>query len=206
MSARRATRIVAVLGSMVLTLVLTAPPSVAGRTVVTTEETSWGPLFYENIVTGGADPDDALILFTGLTVQQSCEGEDVTATLRIRTKGEPPQAGATIAERFVTRAPFYVYEATGGDAVQFEQHVCETLAGGGAAPDPIATGQGVVKARVDVAFNGAGVPEDAWTVNGAKGTVVTTDGERWAVRGEAELTLSPVFSVDHVSFDILNRR
>jgi len=44
-----------------------------------------------------------------------------------------------------------------------------------------------------------------WARNAAQGTLKTADGETLVVRGVAELTLSPVFTVDHVSAEIINR-
>lgn len=206
MPARSMASRIAALGAGLLVIASLASTSAAASTAVTTEEASWAPLFYDNIVTGGDDPLSTLILFTGVSVEEACASDGPPATLRIRTQGEAPADGATIVERMVTRAPFYVYEGAGLDSVEFLDAVCGSLATGGDAPTPLATGSGLVKRQVEVTFRGASATEDATDVNSAVGVVRTTDGERWAVRGEAELTLSPEFSVDHVAFEIRNRR
>ena len=204
MRTRPLIKTLAIASATTLALGLTAAPSQAARTVVTTEEQPW-TLFYDNVVTD-ADPNNTMILYTGASVGEECAGDLPTVKVRSRAKGEEGAAGATLVERFVTRATFYVYEGNDLDAVEFFDQVCASLSTGGEAPTPIATGRGLVKRRVDVAYNGAAGAPDVTDVNSAVGVVRTTDGQRWAVRGEAELTLSPDFSVDHVSFDIRNRR
>ena len=122
----------------------------------------------------------------------------------MRLHGEPPEEGATQNERFVTRGDFHLYDGSGLDAVEYAAEVCATLAVGGEAPEPVALGSGTVQSMVDVLFRGGAAPPDVTTANTAVGVVETTDGERWALRGEAELTLSPEFSVDHVDLEIRN--
>lgn len=201
MTVRIASRAIAAIGAGVLTAALLAPPSQA-RADVTTEEVSWS-FFYDDIVTG--DGSNTLILQTGARVEQTCT-EEPTTTLRIRTKGVPPADGAMTVESFVTRGEFYVYEGNGLDGVEFYDLVCSTIEAGGEAPEPVATGSGLVKAKTETLYNGESAPPDVSTANSAVGVVWTAEGERWVVRGEAELTLSPSFNVDHVSFEILNQR
>lgn len=205
MLAHSVARLVAVLGTMVLAIGLMASPSHSAPTKVTTEERAWAPLFYDNIVTGGDDPANTLILFTGVTVEQTCAEDFGAGTFLIRTQGEPPTEGARVVERLVTRAPFYVYEGNGLDSVEFLDEVCPALADGGPPPTLLARGHGLVRQRISSEFHGDSAP-DVTDDNSAVGVVRTTDGSRWAVRGEAELTYSPEFSVDHVAFKIRGRR
>ena len=201
MAVRFVARVTAVLGATALALGLVAAPSQA-RTVVITEEVPWA-FFYDDIVTG--DGVNTLILYTGGSVEDECTADYPTTTLRIRLAGEPPQEGATQQERFTTRGDFHLYDGGGLDAVEYAAQVCATLEAGGEAPTPLAVGTGTVRATVDVAFRGA-APPDVTTVNTAVGVVTTTGGATWAVRGEAELTLSPEFSVDHVDLEVRNLR
>lgn len=55
-------------------------------------------------------------------------------------------------------------------------------------------------------FHGDQAPPDGTIVNRAVGVVRTAGGKRWVVCGQARLTLSPEFSVDHVAFKIRGRR
>ena len=127
-----------------------------------------------------------MILYTGASVAEDCADDLPTVTVRTRTKGEPPADGATVVGRAVVRAPFYVYEGNGLDAMEFRGQVCASLEAGEAAPNPVATGKGLVKRSVDATHHGdAGAP-DVTDINSAVGVVRTTEGERWAVRGEAE--------------------
>jgi len=199
-----ARRLAAIATAGLLTAGLTAPAASAlrpgpaeHRTQVTTEERPWN-LFYDNIVTG--DKSSTLILYTGASLKEHCTKNYPTETFRIKTKGAAPADGAKVVERMVTRGAFYVYDGGGLDAVQLIEQACA-----GTVPEPVATGRGVVHQRINVAFRGD-VEPDVTDVNGVLGVVRTTLGKRWIVRGKAELTLSPEFSVDHVSFDILNRR
>ncbi len=152
MRTRPLIKTLAIASATTLALGLTAAPSQAARTVVTTEEQPW-TLFYDNVVTG--DGANTLILYTGASVGEECAGDLPTVKVRSRAKGEEGAAGATLVERFVTRATFNVYEGNGLDAVEFFGQVCASLSTGGEAPTPIATGRGLVKRRVDVAYNGA---------------------------------------------------
>lgn len=174
-------------------------PVTAPRTQVTTQERPWN-LFDDDIVTGTGG--NTLILYTGASVEEHCVDDYPTATFRIRAKGDAPADGATLVERLVTRGPFHVYEGDGLDAVELIQEVCAS----GDAPEPVATGAGRVHQRIDVAFCGDSAAPDVTDVNGAVGVVRTPEGQRWVVRGAAKLTLSPEFSVDHVSFEVRNAR
>ena len=201
MTVRFVARAAAVVGTTALTLGLLAAPSQA-RTDVTTEEVPWA-FFYDDIVTG--DGANTLILYTGGSVEEECTTDYPMATLRVRVHGEPPDEGATQDERFVTRGDFHVYDGGGLDAVEYAAQVCAAIEAGGTAPTPIAVGSGTVQATVAVVFRGAAAPPDVTSTNTAVGVVETQDGERWSVRGEAELTLSPEFSVDHVDLEIRGR-
>lgn len=195
-------RLAATAGAAALVVGLVAPPSQAApsqaaRVVVSTEQVPVD-LFYDDVVTGtGAN---TLILYTGTSLAGHCAEEYPTATSRIRAKGQPPAAGARLVEHYVARATFYVYEGGGLDAVEFLGAVC-----GAELPSPVATGRGIVKRKIVSRFLGSAQPPHVTDSNGAVGVVRTTDGQRWSVRGEAELTFSPAFSVDHVSFTVRNR-
>jgi len=202
MTVRFVARVASVAGAAALTVGLLAAPSQA-RTVVTTEEVPWA-FFYDDIVTG--DGVSTLLLYTGGSVADECTADYPTATLRVRIHGEPPEEGATQAERFVTRGDFHLYDGGGLDALEYAAQVCETIAAGGEAPTPLAVGSGTVQATTEVQFRGAAAAPDVTTANTAVGVVETQDGERWSVRGEAELTLSPEFSVDHVDLAVRGMR
>jgi hypothetical protein len=198
MVARVVGRVAGVVGGAALAVGLVAAPSQA-RTVVIAEEVPWA-FFYDDFVTG--DGESSLILYTGGSVEDECTMDYPIATNRVRLHGDPPAAGATQVERFVTRGDFHLYEGNGLDAVEYAAAVCETLAAGGEAPEPVAVGSGTVRSVVEVAFAGPTAPPDVTTANTAVGVVETPDGDHWAVRGEAELTLSPEFSVDHVDLEV----
>ncbi len=199
MHASPSIRIATATSAVVLATGLAAVPAQA-RTEVLHEEVPYG-LLYDNVVVGTGDPD--LILLAGGTAEDFCTGNVPPARLLVRLKDDPPAAGASQDEKLVDRGPLTLYDGGGLDAMAFLDQACGTYFSGGDVPEPKATGYGRITAGIHVDWPDEG-PEDARQTNSAQGPVRTPDGRVLVVRGEAELTLAPTFSVDAVSVEVLN--
>ena len=188
-------RVGGVVGAAALTLGVVAPASHAERTEVSFEEPAWAAV-YDNMVTG-VDPDDPLVLFAGVSLEGVCDREGTTATLRARAKGD------TRVDRLVDRGPLYVYDFDGLSFIEFLTDYCSSEHA--EPPEPVAVGQGTIRFRVELKFNGEEyVPTSSTdTVNGS---VRTTDGDTWAVNGHAQTTFDPDENFQKISFTIRNQR
>lgn len=180
---------------------LTAAPAYAKTTVEKVDIPS-ERFFYDNVVTGDGQPP--YILLAGGDFGDFCDDEPHMETHFIKVKGTPPEEGATLHERWGTRVEMALYDLEGMDAFVWLGTYCPAYFATGATPERLAHGAGSVMSNLYATFHGAEAP-DVWTENSARGVLKTPDGETLVVRGVAELTFEPVFSVDHVSLEILNR-
>jgi hypothetical protein len=183
-------RVGGVVGAAALTLGAVAPVSHAERTEVSFYEVGWG-VFYDNKV-NGVDPDDPLALFAGASLDDRCNEEFGTATIRARTKGD------TGVERLVDRGPLYVYDAGDILAGDLADKYC---AGEIARPELVAVGEGTIRFRIEL---DDGAPR--FVVNTVNGSVRTPAGDTWAVNGYAELVFDPGPNPQNISFTIRNQR
>ncbi|WP_062524381.1 hypothetical protein [Demequina rhizosphaerae] len=157
---------------------------------------------YDNHITSPEGLDDSerdLLLFAGMSPAVFCSLIDADPDNDV-----PPELadeldrmekdGVTIHERYVNqRASLEVYD--GGGLGLFEWaagEYCPALEAGGALPEPVATGVGVLLDKSVVDISGlvapaAGEDPTVWidSKNSVRGTVVTSDGERWVVRGSS---------------------
>lgn len=202
MNSAQTRRVLGVGMAMAAIVGLSAGPAYA-RTTVEKLEVPAEQLFYDNVVTGDGEPP--YILLAGGDFGDFCEFNEPIVNKFVRVKGTPPDDGAVVEERFRARVEMALYDLEGLDAFVWLDTYCPTYFTTGETPEQLAHGAGTMRSVVHVEFNGPGVPEDISTVNGAHGVLKTPEGETLVVRGEAELTLEPDFSVDHVSLEVLNR-
>lgn len=160
------TRVVLATLAILLGLVATAE----GRTTVSTGAYEEG-LFYKSF-------EQDVVLFAGGTAEDACTGDEPVHQAKFREEADGTVV-ITVAPK--VERPLYLY-ATPLGPPEFLDVVCPAVAAGDPAPEPFATGVGRMKLRLEIAPDG-----DVHIVNTSWGTVRGDDGQRWRVRGRADL-------------------
>lgn len=138
---------------------------------------------------------------------ETCPGGDGFPTVTVISHEE--QDG-TWTERWRDRLPLTLYRVEAGlEAPQFLEEQCAAIAAGAEAPEPFATGDGLVRSLVSDAVapgDGGGPQPGSHLVNSVRGIVTDVDGQRWLVHATADLELTETGPVgdpqDFVTFSI----
>lgn len=125
------------------------------------------------------DLDAGVLLFSGESAEELCDGDDVVHHARLFHGAD----GSLTFKVDGSTQPLYLY-ATPLDAPEFADATCAALEAGEPIVQPFAEGEGTVRMRFTVNADGT-----LHMVNSALGAVVDGDGAMWRVRGQADLMI-----------------
>ena len=139
--------------------------------------------YVETTVTEGlfyADFDREVLLFSGGTAVDFCNGDEPTHDARLFER----QDGTIEIMVDASEQPIYLYSTPLG-APELVDATCAVLSDGD--PDtvplePFAEGRGLVRMRIEISPD-----EQVHVVNSTVGTATSSDGTTWKVRGWADL-------------------
>ena len=153
--------------------------------------------------------NDSLFVLANGTIENVCTGlpGPQTGRLRQRTDGRWTLRD-TVDEQ---RVPTTVYARPEGidDVFQWFGSVCPGIAGGGAAPEPVASGQGEIYFDAVMEspwwFTFAGPPQPAGKYfNGVRGVVETPDGDRMYLIAEVRYSVDSDTGELHFGRDFMS--
>jgi hypothetical protein len=129
---------------------------------------------------GTFDQSPNVALFAGGPIEEFCFGDPGTAPLRVFLRND----GTVDLKVNDKDQPIYLYHTEFNDIPSWLDAICPGIAGGGAAPEPFATGEADLKVRTTI------VSDDLVEVfNSVNGEAAGTDGTEYKVRGTADLVV-----------------
>ena len=124
------------------------------------------------------DQSPNVALFAGGTIEEVCFDDPATAPLRVFLRND----GTADLKVNDKDQPIYLYYTEFNDIPIWLGAICPGIVGGGAPPDPFATGEADLKFRMTV------VSENKLEIfNSVNGKATGTDGTEYKVRGTADI-------------------